>query len=583
MYQNCKPPTDNPGRLLLPAQVDVLVVGSGAAGLSAAVTAAARGLTVLVAEKAPLFGGTTSLSGGWLWVPHNPAVLTAGITESEDAPKNYLRSVLGEQYNVRKIDTYLKAAPQMAAFFTQHTAVRFMPGSGVADFYGQLPDAANGGRSMVAAPYDGKALGPLLPKLRRPIPETTFLGMGIASGAELYHFLHASRKLRSFCYVFGRVIRHLKDLAIHGRAMRLVNGNALAAQLLRTAADKGVILQENLEVRKLCLENGRVAGAILSTPEETYTLAVKHAVILAGGGFPHDVLRHQTTFPHVKSGGTPHASAAPSENNGGGLRLGEQAGGHVRNDLADAGAWAPVSLVPRRDGTVGRFPHLIDRAKPGLIAVVANGSRFVNEAGPYHDFMRGLFQAIPPGQPVHAWLICDALFLHRYGLGATKPFPVPKYFYLRTNYLKCGNSIADLAKKCGIDATALERSVSFYNQDALQGKDRAFGRGSTLFQRVNGDPDIGPNPCLAPIIKAPFYAVQIIPGSLGTFAGLETNEYAQVLNAEAQPIPGLFSAGNDMSSIMEGHYPSGGITLGPAMTFGWIAANFIADHKEIKT
>lgn len=565
-----------------PAQVDVLVVGSGAAGLAAAVTAAARGLTVLVAEKAPLFGGTTAVSGGWLWVPHNPAVLATGMTETEDAPKNYLRSVIAERYDARKIERYLRAAPQMAGFFMKDTDVKFLPGSAVPDFYGHLPEAADGGRSMVAAPYDGRALGSLLPKLRRPIPETTFLGMGIASGAELYHFLHATRKFRSFCYVFGRLVGHLKDLTLHGRSMRLVNGNALAARLLRAAADKGVMLQENLEVRRLCLEKGRVVGAILGTPQETCQLAVKHAVILAAGGFAHDVLRHQTQFAHVKSGGTPHASAAPPENNGGGLRLGEQAGGYVRDDLADAGAWAPVSLTPRRDGRFGHFPHLIDRAKPGLIAVLANGRRFVNESGPYHDFMRGLFHAIPPGQPVRAWLICDAVFLHRYGLGAVKPYPVPNSFYLRRNYLKRGNTITALAKQCGIDEAALEQTIALYNQDALQGEDRAFGRGSTRFQRVNGDPDIGPNPCLAPIMKPPFYAVQIVPGSLGTFAGLETNEHAQVLNADAQPIPGLFAAGNDMSSIMEGHYPSGGITLGPAMTFGWIAANFIADHKDIE-
>lgn len=580
MYQDKSLPTLNPRCFSPPAEIDILVVGSGAAGLAAAITAAGRGLRVLVAEKAPLFGGTTAISGGWLWVPHNPVVVSNGMTETDEAPRAYLRAVLGEQYDARKIERYLSAAPEMSAFFTQHTAVRFLPGSAVPDFYGHLPDAAKGGRSMVAAPYDGRALGPLLTKLRQPIPETTLLGMGISSGIELYHFLHSTRKARSFFYVFRRVIGHLKDLAIHGRAMRLVNGNALAARLLRSAADKGVILQENLEVRRLILENGGVVGAVLGTPQKTYELTVKHAVILASGGFPHDSLRQQAQFHHVKSGGTPHASAAPPENNGGGLRLGEQAGGHVRNDLADAGAWAPVSLPPRRDGAVGRFPHLIDRGKPGLIAVLANGNRFVNEAGPYHDFMRGLFQATPTGQPVRAWLICDALFLKRYGLGAVKPFPVPKAFYLRTNYLKCGKTLKELAQKCDIDSAAFDQTISLYNQDAIKGVDRSFGRGSTLFQRVSGDPDIGPNPCLAPISKAPFYAIEIVPGSLGTFAGLETNEHAQLLNADAQPIPGVFAVGNDMSSIMGGHYPSGGITLGPAMTFGWIAANFIADHKD---
>lgn len=566
----------NPPRPAPPAQVDVLVIGSGAAGLAAAITAASRGLSVLVAERASQFGGTTAFSGGWLWVPHNPAVRAAGIEEPEDEPRLYLRAVLGNQYDDRKIDTYLKAGPQMADFFIRNTEVKFLPGSAMPDFHGNLPGAAKGGRSMVAAPYDGKALGPLLPRLRQPIPETTFLGMGIASGMDLYHFLHATRKLSSFLHVSKRVARHLKDLALHGRAMQLVNGNALAARLLRSAADKGVALHENLEVTRLSLENNRVTGASLHGPQGPCAITAR-AVILATGGFPHDTLRQQSQFPHTKSG-TPHASAAPPENNGAGLRLGEQAGGHVRNDLPDAGAWAPVSLPPRRDGTTGRFPHLVDRAKPGLIAVTASGQRFVNESGPYHDFMRGLFAAIPPGEPVQAWLICDSVFLHRYGLGAVKPFPVSKGFYLRNGYLKRGKTIADLAAACFINAPALAQTIATHNAGVPRGEDTAFGRGSTLFQRVSGDAYITPNPCLAPIAKAPFYAVKIVPGSLGTFAGLDTDEHARVLNENNQPIPGLFAVGNDMSSIMGGHYPSGGITLGPAMTFGWLAANFIADH-----
>ncbi|MGE4482255.1 FAD-dependent oxidoreductase [Acidocella sp.] len=558
---------------------DVLVIGSGAAGLAAAVTAATRGLSVLVAEKAPLFGGTTALSGGWLWIPHNPAVRAAGIEEPEEAPRLYLRAILGNQYDDRKIDTYLKAGPRMAAFFTQNTEVKFLPGTAAPDFHGNHPSAVKGGRSMVAAPYDGKALGPLLSRMRQPIPETTFLGMGIASGADLYHFLHATRKPSSLLHVSKRVGEHLKDLALHGRAMQLVNGNALTARLLRSAADKGVILRENLEATSLTHENNRVTGAVLQSPQGALRVTARRAVILATGGFPHDTLRQQAHFPHTRTG-MPHASAAPLENNGAGMRLGEQAGGHVREDLVDSGAWAPVSLPPRRNGTIGRFPHLVDRAKPGLIAVTATGKRFVNESGPYHDFMRGLFTVIPPGEPVQAWLICDSVFLHRYGLGAAKPFPVPKAFYLNNGYLKRGKTIADLALACGINAPTLAQTIATHNADLARGEDSAFGRGSTLFQRVSGDPDIGPNPCLAPIAKAPFYAVRIVPGSLGTFAGLDTDEHARVLDENNQPIPGLFAVGNDMSSIMGGHYPSGGITLGPAMTFGWIAANFIADHQE---
>ena len=562
----------------IPQSCDVLVIGSGAGGLAAAVSAAARGLHVVVAEKAELFGGTSAWSGGWLWVPHNPAVRAEGFEEPAEAPRTYLRAVLGNRYDEAMIGAYLEAGPRMAEFFSAETEVKFLPGSKVPDFHGHLPGAATGGRSMVAAPYDGRKLGPLLARMRAPIPETTFMGLGIASGVDLYHFLHATRHWRSFFHVTGRVARHMADLALHGRAMRLVNGNALIARLLRSAADRGVALHERLACVRLLTEAGRVTGAELDGPEGRVTITARRAVVLAAGGFPQDGLRQQSQFPHRQ---TPHSSAAPRENNGDGLRLGEQAGGQVRTDLSDAGAWAPVSLVPRPDGTLGRFPHLIDRAKPGLIAVTGAGTRFTNEAAPYHDFMRGLFAATPPGQPVQAWLLCDSTFIHRYGLGAVKPFPVPKRAHLRSGYLKRGRTLAELARVCGIDEAALATTLAAYNGAAQRGEDPEFGRGTTLFQRVNGDAATQPNPCVAPLMRAPLYAVRVVPGSLGTFAGLETDAKARMLDAQHQPIPGLFAVGNDMSSIMGGAYPSGGITLGPAMTFGWIAAQTIATETGI--
>ena len=557
-------------------ECDVLVVGSGAGGLSAAVAAAHFGMRVVVAEKADVFGGTTACSGGWLWVPNAPQALAAGKGEGLERPRSYLRHILGNHYDEAMIDGYLHAAPRMVEFFERNTAVQFNPGSGVPDFHGNVPGAATGWRSVVAVPYDGRELGPLISRLRQPIPETTFLGMGIASGADMRMFLTATRSVKAFGYVTRRVLKHLYDLAVHGRSLQLVNGNALVARLLRSAADKGVSLWPGASVCELVCDEGRIGGAIVETREGRREVRARRGVVLATGGFPHDPRRLHDMLPHVRAG-TLHYSAASDGNSGDGLRLAESVGGQVSHAQAHAVAYAPVSLVPRPDGSLGRFPHLVERGKPGIIAVNAGGKRFVDEGGPYHDYVREMIAATPEGQPAVSWLICDHRFLRRYGLGAVKPAPVPFNRWLANGYLISGATIGELARRCGIDVAGLDTTVSAFNRHAELGEDPEFHRGTTPYQRVQGDPDHRPNPCLAPITHGPFYAVKVVPGSLGTFAGIRTNGRSRVLDARGEPIPGLYAVGNDMNSIMGGHYPSGGITLGPAMTYGFIAAETIAE------
>ncbi|MCF6370833.1 FAD-dependent oxidoreductase [Rhizobium halophilum] len=559
-------------------ECDVLVVGSGAGGLSAAVAAAHFGLSVIVAEKAQVFGGTTALSGGWLWVPNAPHAVVAGKAEDLDRPRCYLRQILGNRYNEQMIDSYLDAAPRMIAFFERDTSVKFNPGSSNPDFHGHVSGAATGWRSVVAAPYDGRELGALIKQLRPPIAETTLLGMGIASGADMRLFLTASRSVRAFLHAARRTARHLWDLALHRRGMQLVNGNALVARLLRSAADKGVTLWAQAPVRQLLRSGGRIDGAVVETVDGPKEVRARCGVVLATGGFPHDHRRLHNMLVHVRAG-TQHHSAACDSNTGDGLRLAESVGGQISTVQVDAAAYAPVSLVPRKDGTWGRFPHLVERGKPGIIAVTAAGKRFVDEGGPYHDYVREMIAAIPKGEPVVSWLICDHRFLRRYGLGAVKPAPVPFQRWLSNGYLKSATTIEDLALRCGIDPSGLHATVTSFNAQAESGEDLEFHRGTTPYQRVQGDPDHGPNPCLAPITRAPFYAVEVFPGSLGTFAGISTDRQSRVLDERGQPIAGLFAAGNDMNSIMGGHYPSGGITLGPAMTYGFIAAETMARDK----
>lgn len=560
------------------AECDVLVIGSGAGGLAAAVAAAHFGLDVIVAEKADVFGGTSAFSGGWLWIPNAPHAVAAGRGEDPEAPKTYLRHILGNRYDEAAIDAFLKAGPRMLQFFEENTCVRFNPGSGVPDFHGHAPGAATGWRSVSAAPFDGRELGPLIGRLRQPIPETTFLGMGIASGHDMRMFLTALRSPRAFAYVTGRVLKHMRDLLLHRRSMQLVNGNALIARLLSAASSRGVKLWPQAPARALTRKGNRVSGAVLETPQGPVTVTARRGVILATGGFPHDESRLHRLLPHVQAG-TPHRSAAPESNAGDGLKLAESAGGQVSETLDHAAAYAPVSLVPRKDGSTGRFPHLVERGKPGIIAVTATGRRFVDEGGPYHDYVREMIAATPPGAEAASWLICDRRFLRRYGLGAVKPAPVPIGPFLRNGYLIEAPTITALAARCGIDIAGLSRTVETFNRHAARGEDPDFHRGVTPYQRAQGDPDHRPNPCLAPIEHAPFYAVKVIPGSLGTFAGVETDTSARVLDAAGAPIPGLFAVGNDMNSIMGGHYPSGGITLGPAMTFGFLAAETIATSE----
>ena len=557
-------------------QCDLLVIGSGAGGLSAAVTAAHLGLKVIVAEKDAQFGGTTAWSGGWMWLPRNPLAVEAGIVEPIDEPLSYLRHELGDRFDEARARAFLEAAPRMVEFFRSNTALRFIDGNAIPDFHGRTPHASLGGRSLCAAPFDGRRLGARIADLKPPLPETTLWGMGIASGAELRHFFNALRKPASLWYVTQRVLAHARDLLLHRRGMRLLNGNALIASLAASALEAGVDIRTRCPARRLLRDGERVSGAVLATPEGAVEVQASCGVVLACGGFPHDDQRKRALLPHAPTG-KEHWSAASRGNTGDGLRLGETAGGQVATDGSQAAALAPVSLVPRADGSFAHFPHLIERGKPGLIAVTRRGQRFTNEADSYHDFMQNLLAALPAGEPVQAWLVCDHAFMRHYGLGAAKPAPMPLGPMLTNGYLKRGQTLADLAKVCGIDGDALQKTVQRYNAMALAGKDDDFAKGETPYNRMQGDAPFAaergwPNPCMGPLERGPFYAVKVVAGSLGTFAGLKTNAHAQVLDALGQPIAGLYAGGNDMNSLMAGHYPSGGITLGPAMTFGFLAA-----------
>ncbi len=556
---------------------DVLVVGSGAGGLATAVSAAHRNLKTLVVEKEPVFGGTTARSGGWMWVPNNAPAQRAGIEDSVEKAKTYLRHETGEHFDEPRVDAFLEAGPKAVDFFEQETSLTFDLGPTFADYHPKAPGGMDAGRSIVAQPFDGRELGKEIKRLRPPLWEITFLGLMIGSGKELLHFFNVMRSPVSAFYVAKLFIRFLRDMAFYGRPMRLMNGNALVGRLAKSCFDKGVPIWTRSAVKQLTRnEQDAVTGAVIETAKGTVEVRAAKGVVLAAGGFPQDPVRRKAMFGHTDSG-YEHASPAPPGNTGDGLRLGEAVGATVESDLPNAAAWVPISRPPRGDGTLGTFPHFVDRSKPGVIAVTRSGRRFCNEADSYHDFGQSLTQRIAEeGGEICAFFVCDHRVLRKYGLGYVKPAPVPFTRHLRSGYLFSGASPAALAAEIGADPQQFTETIRRFNEHAQTGEDPEFGRGSTSYNRSLGDPEHKPNPCVAPLNQGPFYAIKVVMGDLGTFAGLRCNQNAQVLGENGQPIRGLYAAGNDAASIMGGNYPGGGITLGPAITFGYIAARHMS-------
>jgi succinate dehydrogenase/fumarate reductase flavoprotein subunit len=556
-------------------ECDALVVGSGAAGMSAAVTAGHHDLNVLIVEKESCFGGTTARSGGWLWIPGTSLARQWGIVEQPDQARSYLRHEAGNSFDAARVDAFLSAGPEAVDFFASQTCLRFDMPLVFPDYHAEAPGGTQGGRSMVTRPFDGRELGPHIRNLGAALPELTVFGMMLGSGKEIVHFMRATKSLASALYVAKRLSRHFMDVMRHGRGMTLTNGNALAGRLAKSAFDLKIPLWLSSPVRELIVENGAVRGAMVEREGRLVRVHARRGVILACGGFPHDIARRKAMFPHAPTG-TEHYSPAPTGNTGDGLRLAEAVGGRVEGTLPNAAAWVPVSVTKRKDGTRGVMPHFIDRAKPGVIAVMRNGARFANEGNSYHDFVQEMMKAAKPGEEIAAFLICDHRTLRKYGLGCVPPFPMPIGRHLGTGYLMRGDTLKALAVRAGIDAGGLEATVTQFNASAAGGQDPAFGKGSRAYNRFQGDALHGPNPCIAPIVRGPFYAIKMVIGDLGTYAGIRTDENARALDANDHAIEGLYAAGNDMASIMGGNYPGAGITLGPALTFGYIAGRHIS-------
>ena len=561
-------------------ECDVIVVGSGAAGLSAAITAKKRGLNVVVLEKEAVFGGTTALSGGVLWIPLNKHGRNQNPTDTREAVRTYMMQETGSYFDAAAVDAFIENGPKMVEFFERETEMKFVP-TMYPDYHPTVQGGVDIGRSILAAPFDIRGLGKDMSRLKLPLKTITFIGMMFnSSNADLKHFFQATKSLTSFIYVAKRLVTHLKELALYQRGINVTSGNALAARLAKSALDLNIPILTNNPVKEILMENDCVTGVKVGGDKEEGQIKARYGVVLACGGFPHDIKRIAKAYPHLQRGGE-HLSPTPISNTGDGLNMAEAVGGKVEIKFKDAAAWMPVSYVPYANGEFGVFPHLLDRYKPGVIGVLKNGKRFTNESNSYHDVGADLIKACNSQTDTVMWLICDKKTLTKYGLGFVKPSPMPIRRFVRNGYLIVGRTLAELAQNAGIDPVGLEQTIREYNVGALLGQDNQFGRGSTTFNRYLADPENKPNPCVAPVQTGPFYAVKVVMGDLGTFDGIQTSVVGEVLKNNGEPINGLYAVGNDRASIMGGNYPAAGITHGPNMTFGFVTGNHIADKAGV--
>lgn len=554
---------------------DVIVIGSGAAGFAAAVTACCKGLSVLMLEKAPQFGGTSAISGGAVWIHDSDQARKVARSGSPQKIETYLQTIIGEaNYRQDLVDAFIHSGREALAFLEKEGAVKYSLRPLSPDYYPDEPGAVDAGRALEVVEYDGRELGEHFRDLRSPPPGMMLFGGMMVNRVDIQHFLDIRRSLRSLSHCSKLLLRFGRDRLKHHRGTRLAMGNALVARMATLAFRKGMVLKLNVNVLALTERDGEVTGVEIEHDGQKQTFEARCGVVLAAGGFAAGKLAERYR-PNTHE----HYTMSPATNDGAALRLGSAVNAREGADLPSNFFWAPVSILHRPDGTQERFPHLVtDRAKPGIIAVNQRAVRFVNESNSYHHFASAM-QSRAENAP--CFLLCDAQAMKRYGLGLARPAPVNNDALVKAGYLHKANTLAELAQQLGLDPQTLGETVARYNRDAAAGVDPEFAKGGNSYNRAMGDPGHQPNACNAPLTNAPFYAVTLYTGDLGTSRGLVTTADAQVINQQGQPIKGLYAVGNDMDSIMAGTYPGPGITLGPALTFGYLSASHMAQQHAL--
>jgi 3-oxosteroid 1-dehydrogenase len=544
-----------------PAEFDVVVAGSGAAGMTAALTAADLGLSVVVIEKAGAFGGSTARSGGGIWVPGNAVLRAAGVADTPGQARAYLAHVAGADVPADLQQAFLEHGPAMLDLVLATTPLQLAWVPGYADYYPGAPGGLAGGRSVEPVPMDSRTLGGELAHLARP-----YLPSPVAITQAEYRWLSLGprhpRAIRAGARVAGRAAR----ARLRGRRV-LSLGQALAAGLRAGLAARSVPVWLDTPMTALEVRDGRVTGLHVRRGGEPLLVRARRGVLIATGGFERneEMRRRYQREPT----GAQWTTGAP-ENTGDGILAGLNLGAAV--GLMDDAWWGPS--IPLRGGP---YFCLAERSLPGCLLVNGAGQRFVNESAPYVDAVHAMYDGNTPDNPhIPAWLVFDQRYRDRYVFAGLPPGKaLPRRWYAAGAVARA-DDLAGLAREASVDADGLVKTVTRFNEFAGAGRDEEFGRGASAYDRYYGDPRVRPNPNLAPLARPPFYAVKIVPGDLGTKGGLRTDARARVLREDGTPIPGLYAAGNASASVMGHSYAGAGATIGPAMTFAYIAARAMA-------
>ncbi|MFI6815863.1 FAD-dependent oxidoreductase [Nonomuraea sp. NPDC050328] len=535
---------------------DVVVVGSGAAGLATALTAQLHGLSAVVVEKTGKYGGSSALSGGAIWVPGNLYLDGTELRDTREEARTYLKSTVGERVPEERREAYLDRGPEMVRFLHERTRhVRFEYTPGYADYFPELPGGKALGRSVEPALFDLRRLGALRKIMRRA--ELPTYGM-VMNSREFHKVNMITRTWRGRRMALKIGLRAVASLFTGARWAAL--GEALVGRLSLSLAEAGGRIWVNTPFEDLVVEDGRVTGIRAGGK----TIQAKGGVVLAAGGFSHSQELRERYLPQPTDA---RWSSASEGQTGDVLGAALRAGAAL--DLMDR-VWGMPAAVPP-----GEKPVFLvtDRAVPGMIVVDPRGERFVNEAAPYHQFVDTMYAK----DAVHSWMVIDSRTKNRYIMLNHFPGQPFKAAWLKSGFVKKAGTVEELARRMGVEPDKLAATVERFNGLARRGRDEDFGRGDSAYDRYYGDPTL-PAPNLAPLDKGPFYAIPLVPGDIGTKGGVLTDVRARVLREDGTAIEGLYAAGNVSAAVMGETYPGPGATLGPAMTFGYVAATDIHTH-----